>query len=168
MTSSAKKPILNIANLSVAYQQGDQMLVAVRDVSLQINTGETYGLAGESGSGKTSLVLAVMRYLGSRGSITKGEIHLGGLNLRSLDDQEIRQVWGREIALVPQNPHSSSIHPCRLASNWLKHFASSQAFLNQLLKPNQLNGSTRSACRTLKESLPATRTRSAAVCSREF
>ena len=83
------------------------MLVAVRDVSLQINTGETYGLAGESGSGKTSLVLAVMRYLGSRGSITKGEIHLGELNLRSLDDQEIRQVWGREIALVPQDPHSS-------------------------------------------------------------
>jgi len=107
MTSPAKKPILNIANLSVAYQQGDQMLEAVRDVSMQINTGETYGLAGESGSGKTSLVLAVMRYLGSRGSITKGEIHLRDLNLRSLDDQEIRQVWGREIALVPQDPHSS-------------------------------------------------------------
>ncbi len=107
MTSSAKKPILNITNLSVAYQQGDQMLEAVRDVSLQINSSETYGLAGESGSGKTSLVLAVMRYLGSRGSITKGEIHLGELNLRSLDDQELRQVWGREIALVPQDPHSS-------------------------------------------------------------
>jgi peptide/nickel transport system ATP-binding protein len=107
MNNPASKPILNITDLSVTYQQGDQKLEAVRDVSLQINSGETYGLAGESGSGKTTLVLAVMRYLGSTGSISSGDIHLGDLNLRSLDEQELRNVWGRKIAFVPQDPQSA-------------------------------------------------------------
>ena len=107
MNNPATKPILNITDLSVTYQQGDQKLEAVRDISLQINPGETYGLAGESGSGKTTFVLAVMRYLGSTGSISSGDIHLGDLNLRSLDEQELRSVWGREIALVPQDPQSA-------------------------------------------------------------
>ena len=107
MTNSTNKPVLEITDLTVAYQQDDQMLEAVRDVSLQISSGETYGLVGESGSGKTTLILAVMRYLSSSGSITKGEIHLGGLSLRSLDDQDLRQVWRHQIALVPQDPHSS-------------------------------------------------------------
>jgi peptide/nickel transport system ATP-binding protein len=100
-------PILSISNLTVAYRHDDRMLEAVRDVSLQIKSGETYGLAGESGSGKTSLVLAVMRYLGSYGEIVNGDIHLGDLNLRSLTDQELRRVWGHQIALVPQDPQSS-------------------------------------------------------------
>jgi peptide/nickel transport system ATP-binding protein len=105
MTGSST--ILDIHNLSVAYQQGDEWLQAVRNVSLQIKTGEAYGLVGESGSGKTTLVLAVMRYLGNGGVIRNGEIQLGNLNLRSLTDQQLRQVWGSKIALVPQDPHSS-------------------------------------------------------------
>ena len=107
MTNPTSKPVLNITDLTVAYQQDGQILEAVRDVSLQIHCGETYGLAGESGSGKTSLVLAVMRYLGSTGSITSGDIHLGDLNLRSLDERELRHIWGRKIAMVPQDPQSA-------------------------------------------------------------
>jgi peptide/nickel transport system ATP-binding protein len=107
MINSAKKTMLKITDLTVAYQHGAQVLEAVRDVSLQIYSGETYGLAGESGSGKTTLILALLQYLGKTGSIIKGEIHLGNQNLRSLDEQGKCQVWGREIALVPQDPHSS-------------------------------------------------------------
>ncbi len=101
------QPVLEISDLSVSYQHGDQLLEAVRDISMKINLGETYGLAGESGSGKTTLVLAVMRYLGSRARITKGNIFLGDLDLRSLNDQQLRRVWRSEIALVPQDPLSS-------------------------------------------------------------
>jgi peptide/nickel transport system ATP-binding protein len=104
MNTSTEKPILMIENLTVEYDHG---LEAVRDVSIQVNPGETYGLAGESGSGKTTLVLAVMRYLGSSGSIKKGNIYLNDLDLRSLDDGELRRIWGNEIALVPQDPQSS-------------------------------------------------------------
>jgi peptide/nickel transport system ATP-binding protein len=104
MTNSS---VLDIRDLTVAYHQDGQWLNAVHDVSLKIHAGETYGLVGESGSGKTTLVLAAMRYLGSGGSIRSGEIHLGDIDLMSLTEEELRQVWGRKIAFVPQNPQSS-------------------------------------------------------------
>jgi peptide/nickel transport system ATP-binding protein len=109
MTSPAygTNTILDIKDLTVAYRQGGEWLEAVHGVSLRIHSGETYGLVGESGSGKTSLVLAIMRYLGKQGSIRSGEIHLGDLNLTILDDYQLRQVWGKQITLVPQNPQSS-------------------------------------------------------------
>lgn len=94
-------------DLTVAYRHGKEWLQAVRDVSLHIDAGETYGLVGESGSGKTTLVLAVLRYLGSKGSIISGDVHLGDQSMRALDDQDLRQVWGKQVALVPQNPQSS-------------------------------------------------------------
>jgi peptide/nickel transport system ATP-binding protein len=107
VTDSGNNTILDIKNLTVAYQQAGEWLEAVRGVSLRVQGGETYGLVGESGSGKTSLVLAVMRYLGDNGSIRSGEIHLGDIDLLSLDDKQLRQVWGKQITLVPQNPQSA-------------------------------------------------------------
>jgi peptide/nickel transport system ATP-binding protein len=109
-TDPIKSPILEINELTVAYQHGEAWLKAVRDVTLCIDYGETYGLVGESGSGKTSLVLAVMRYLGNRGAILKGEIFLGGVDLLSLNENELRQVWGNQISFVPQNP-TPSLNP---------------------------------------------------------
>lgn len=106
-TNSSSRCILEIKDLSVAYQQDDQWQNAVHDVSLSIHAGETYGLVGESGSGKTTLVLAAMRYLGNTASIRSGEIHLGETDLLALTEDELRQVWGSRIAFVPQNPQSS-------------------------------------------------------------
>jgi len=107
MEKTLEKPILNIDNLTVAYRQGGEWLDAVRSVSLRIQSGETYGLVGESGSGKTTLVMAVMRYLGENGRVQGGEIELAGTKLLSLSQAEMRQVWGKKITLVPQNPQSS-------------------------------------------------------------
>ncbi len=101
------EPVLNITDLSAAYQIGDELLEAVRDISLTIHQGQTYGLVGESGSGKTTLAMAVMQYLGKGGVITQGSIELNGVNLLNLDQSEIRKIWGSEISLVPQNPLSS-------------------------------------------------------------
>lgn len=100
-------PILDINQLTVAYQHEGIWLEAVREVSLKINTGEIYGLVGESGSGKTTLIMAVMRYLGEEGGICRGEILLKDTNLLELNDAEMRKVWGKAITLVPQNPLSS-------------------------------------------------------------
>jgi peptide/nickel transport system ATP-binding protein len=107
VTESRRHPILDIRELTVAYHQGGVWLEAVRDVSLSIHAGETYGLVGESGSGKTTLTMALIRYLGEQGAIRKGGIFLGDQNLLALNQTEIRQVWGKKITLVPQNPQSS-------------------------------------------------------------
>jgi peptide/nickel transport system ATP-binding protein len=107
LTNSATRCILDIRGLTVAYQHGHDWLEAVRDVSLRIHAGETYGLVGESGSGKTTLVLAAMRYLGDKGAIRSGEIYLGGIDLLTLSETQLRQVWGSKIAFVPQNPQSA-------------------------------------------------------------
>jgi peptide/nickel transport system ATP-binding protein len=100
-------PVLKIENLSVAYRQGKDWLNAVREVSFQIRPGETYGLVGESGSGKTTLVLAALRYLGLDGAVQGGTVELDGRDLLKLSLAEMRQVWGKQITMVPQNPQSS-------------------------------------------------------------
>ncbi len=106
-TNSADRCVLDIKGLTVAYQHKGEWLEAVREVSLRIHCGETLGLVGESGSGKTTLVLAVMNYLADRASIRSGEIQLGDIDLVSLNDSQLRQVWGSKLALVPQNPQSA-------------------------------------------------------------
>ena len=101
------EPILKIQDLTVSYRQGKQWLDAVREFSLTMYAGRTYGLVGESGSGKTTLVLAVMRYLGPNGAVRGGKIELAGSDILALDEKEMRQVWGKVAAMVPQNPQSA-------------------------------------------------------------
>jgi peptide/nickel transport system ATP-binding protein len=125
MNDSGKTPILDINQLTVAYQHEGVWLEAVREVSLRIEAGEIYGLVGESGSGKTTLILAVMRYLGENGVIRAGEIFLRDTNLLSLPETEMRQVWGKEITLVPQNPLSSLNPSMQLATSSRRHCATS-------------------------------------------
>jgi peptide/nickel transport system ATP-binding protein len=100
-------PLLAIDGLTVAYRQAGQWLDAVRDVTFSIQAGETFGLVGESGSGKTTLVLATMRYLGQNGAVRAGAIRLAGRDLLALSPAEMRQVWGRQATMVPQNPQSA-------------------------------------------------------------
>jgi len=103
-------PILEIEDLTVAYHQGQRWLEVVHHLSLCIEAGQTYGLVGESGSGKSTLALAVMRYLGENGAVREGKINLLGKDLLALDQEQLRQVWGQQITMVPQNP-SSSLNP---------------------------------------------------------
>ncbi len=131
MNDSGKTPILDINQLTVAYQHEGVWLEAVREVSLRIEAGEIYGLVGESGSGKTTLILAVMRYLGENGVIRAGEIFLRDTNLLSLPETEMRQVWGKEITLVPQNP-LSSLNPSMQVGDQLAETLRHQLDLNPL------------------------------------
>jgi peptide/nickel transport system ATP-binding protein len=103
----AERPILKIHNLTVAYLRGGRWFEALRDVSLSVQAGESLGLVGESGSGKTTLAMAIMRYLGRGGAIKTGKIELAGVDLVPLDNARMRRVWGKQVALVPQNPQSA-------------------------------------------------------------
>src|SRR5512136_439000 len=104
---ASPSPVLQADNLTVSYRQAGRWLDAVRDVSLRIDSGQTYGLVGESGSGKSTLALAIMRYLSENGAVRQGSIELAGRDLLALDEIAMRQVWSTAIKLVPQDPLSS-------------------------------------------------------------
>lgn len=98
---------------------------ALRGVELEIAEGEILGLAGESGSGKSTIALALLRLLDHKGGKVRGEILFDGRNLAELREKEMRQIRGREIALVLQSP-LSSLNPVlrigtQIAEAWRAH-----------------------------------------------
>ncbi|MGH2582357.1 MAG: dipeptide ABC transporter ATP-binding protein [Anaerolineales bacterium] len=103
-------PILGIQDLTVAYRVNGRLLNAVNDVSLPIEPRQVYGLVGESGSGKSTLGLSVMRYLPPNAVVKSGRIDFNGQNLLNFSNEEMRSVWGKQIAFVPQNP-STALNP---------------------------------------------------------
>ena len=97
-------PILEIDGLSVSYFTRATEIPAVIDFSLTVRPGEAIGLVGESGCGKSTVAMAIMRYLGHNGAITAGSIRFKGRDMATLTDEELRQVRGAEIAMVYQEP----------------------------------------------------------------
>ena len=104
---SDSDPVLEIDSLSVEYATDKGAIRALRDVSLDLDQGETLGIAGESGSGKSTLALAVLQYLSDNGSVVDGEIRFNGRRLSELSKKELRAIRGSEIAHVPQDPGRS-------------------------------------------------------------
>jgi oligopeptide/dipeptide ABC transporter ATP-binding protein len=103
------KEVLQVAGLSVQFITHQGIVCANREVSLSINEGETAGLMGESGCGKTVLALAMLR-LQQPGQIVAGEIFLDGQNITAMSEPEIQQARGSLIGLVPQD-HGSALNP---------------------------------------------------------
>jgi peptide/nickel transport system ATP-binding protein len=99
--------VLEVRDLTVTYDTDSGPLPTVRNVSLCIAAGEIYGLVGESGSGKTTLARGIVRYLPGNGRIDGGSVRLDGLDLLSLDREEVRRVWGSKITMVHQDPNTA-------------------------------------------------------------
>ncbi|HEV3268198.1 MAG TPA: ABC transporter ATP-binding protein, partial [Acidimicrobiales bacterium] len=74
---------------------------------MTINPGESVGLVGESGCGKTTTGLAIMRLLPGNGKIAGGNVVLEGVDLATLPEEEMRHYRGQAVALIPQDPMSS-------------------------------------------------------------
>lgn len=100
-------PLLTVKNLTIEFVHGDEYLPVVRDVSFAVEKGQTLGIVGESGSGKTVTSLSLLRLLNDRKSRVSGEILFKGKNLLSLGPSAIRQVRGREMAMIFQEPMTS-------------------------------------------------------------
>lgn len=99
--------LLTVQNLKVQFSSRKSFATAVDDFSLTVNPGECVGLVGESGCGKTTTGLSIMRLLPNNGHIAGGSILLDGVDLASLSEKEMQSHRGRTVALIPQDPMSS-------------------------------------------------------------
>ena len=106
-------PLLSVRNLSIGFQTDEGLVMAVENVSFEINEGQTLGLVGESGSGKSVTALSVMRLLPVRTArILSGEIlfhnpQKGEINLLKLSEEEMQHVRGNLIGMIFQEPMTS-------------------------------------------------------------
>jgi peptide/nickel transport system ATP-binding protein len=98
--------ILDVRALNVRYKTRRGVAQAVRDLSFQIAPGEAYGLVGESGCGKSTAALSIMRYL-PRNAETAGAIVFNGINLLNASPNQLTTLRGDRIAMVYQDPQSS-------------------------------------------------------------
>jgi peptide/nickel transport system ATP-binding protein len=97
-------PVLNIENLSVAYKVRGGEIEAVQDVSFDIYRGETHGIVGESGCGKSTVAWAIVNFLGANGYVKDGHIKFQGQDLVGQTGEELRRLRGDQIAMVYQDP----------------------------------------------------------------
>ena len=104
---AADQPILECKNLSVSYHTRSGEVPAVVDFNLKLMPGEAHGIVGESGCGKSTVALAIMNYMGNRGSIPRGQIMFQGQDLTKLPDDKLRRIRGSQIAMVYQEPMAS-------------------------------------------------------------
>jgi peptide/nickel transport system ATP-binding protein len=101
---NASAPVLEIENLCVSYSTRAGEIPAVIDFSLSLRPGESVGLVGESGCGKSTVAMAIMRYLGNNGDIVGGTVRFQGRDMATLSAAELRGLRGSKIAMVYQEP----------------------------------------------------------------
>ncbi|MFZ6765480.1 oligopeptide/dipeptide ABC transporter ATP-binding protein [Undibacterium sp. Di26W] len=105
------KPLLDIKNLRVEFGSESQPFTAVDGLDLKIEQGEVVGIVGESGSGKSVTSLALMGLIDFPGRVRAEQMDFDGRNLLSMKDKERRQLLGKDIAMIFQDP-MTSLNPC--------------------------------------------------------
>ena len=104
-------PLLEIKNLDVSYYARRGEVPAVVDFNLTLHPGESVGLVGESGCGKSTVSLAIMRHMGANGAISGGSIKFMGRDMAEMSEDEIRDLRGSKISMIYQEPFAA-LNPC--------------------------------------------------------
>lgn len=103
-----KEKLLDVKNLVVKFNTDDGVVHAINDISFEINKGDTLGLVGETGAGKTTTALSIIRLIQSPpGKITQGNIIFKDKNLLEMKESDFRKIRGKEISMVFQDPMTS-------------------------------------------------------------
>ncbi|MCY4245277.1 MAG: ABC transporter ATP-binding protein [Gammaproteobacteria bacterium] len=105
--SDQTSPVLECRDLCISYYTRAGEIPAVVDFNLVVRPGETIGIVGESGCGKSTVALAIMQYMGSNGGIKSGQILFRGRDMTTMSEEELRQLRGSLISMVYQEPMAS-------------------------------------------------------------
>ncbi|MDP9158409.1 MAG: ABC transporter ATP-binding protein [Pseudomonadota bacterium] len=103
-SKSAETNALTIVGLTVAYRTRGRDREILQDISLRVKRGEAYGLVGESGCGKSTAALAVLRYLPRNGRVKAGKISIAGHDISSMNADALRHMRANAVSMVYQDP----------------------------------------------------------------
>ena len=105
--TEARAPALELRDLEIAYRVRGRDREVVRGVSLTVGQQRSYGLVGESGCGKSTVALSIVRYLPRNGSVTGGSLHVAGRDVLTLRGDALRGYHRDVVSMVYQNPGSA-------------------------------------------------------------
>jgi len=155
--------LLEISNLSISFETDEGILKAVDDISFHVDKGETVGLVGESGCGKSVTALSLLRLIPSPpGKIENGRVVFNSRDILEMDPKEIRNIRGRSVSMIFQEP-SAALSPLlrignqmiealrvhsniskkeawEVAEDWLKKVRIPDAAERMFAYPHQLSG----------------------------
>src|SRR6202453_1917717 len=106
------EPLLAIRGLNTRFRSPRGFVQAVANVDLKVRAGEILGVVGESGSGKSALALSILRLIDAPGEIAGGEILFAGRDILKMRSRELRQVRGRGVGMIFQQPQNC-LNPVR-------------------------------------------------------
>lgn len=102
-----RTPLLQIKSLTAEYPTSKGSVKAVNEINITLNSGDILGLVGESGCGKSTVLMSILGLLRKPGKIQNGEIFFKGRDLRNLSPKELQTVRGKEIAMIFQDPQTT-------------------------------------------------------------
>jgi oligopeptide/dipeptide ABC transporter ATP-binding protein len=128
---AAAQPLLEVRELHAEFRSDERTVHAVDGVSFDVRRGEIVGIVGESGCGKSATCLSILRLLPVNGRVVSGTLTLGGTELGSLSERAMRDVRGRSVAMIFQDP-MTSLNPYmrigeQLAETCVIHLGQSEA-----------------------------------------
>ncbi|MBC2859758.1 ABC transporter ATP-binding protein [Stappia sp. 28M-7] len=117
--------VLSVRNLKVTIPTHGEPLHAVRGVDIEVGAGETLGIVGESGCGKSVTSMAIMRLLPGRISVTADEMRLGDTDLAAMSERQMADIRGDRMAMIFQEP-MTALNPVltigrQMSETWMRH-----------------------------------------------
>ncbi len=128
--------------LSLYFNTRNGFFPVLDNVSMQLNKGEILGVVGESGSGKSVTAYSILNLNGNASTITAGSINFDGLLLHKPSSSLLRDIRGREISIIFQNP-MSTLNPIRSVRDHLKDMLTAHAQSTQAGAEKKIIGATR-------------------------
>jgi peptide/nickel transport system ATP-binding protein len=135
--SETPAPAIELEDLEVVYRVRGIDRPVLRGVTLNVAQGESYGLVGESGCGKTTAAFAIMRYLPSNGRVVAGAIRVGGEDMLRMGEGGVRRLRARSLSMVYQNPGAALNPSIRVGDQITETFALLGAGADEAIQRSQ-------------------------------